>query len=339
MKIGGDIDLFPSEIYYEPAVLEYELGKNLKDKYPQVSWIEIENHNRIEELTSRPNKDFTLMKKYLIIGVRKTHKYVPNLKVSDFLVPYTSSGCSAMCLYCYLVCNYNKCSYLRLFVNREQMMDKLIKTANKSAGEKTFEIGSNSDLVLENTITGNLEWTIPQFARCAKGFITFPTKFDMVEPLLELDHRGKTIFRMSVNPEAVIKQIELGTSALRKRIKALNRMCNAGYRVGLLIAPVVLIDNWREEYEKLIDQLADELSDKVKKEGFIEVIFMTYSYVHNAINSEAFPNAVQLFDKMLMTGRGRGKYCYRTEAREPAEQFLRDKITQTLGSMPIIYIV
>lgn len=58
-----------------------------------------------------------------------------------------------MCLYCYLVCNFNKCSYLRLFVNREEMMNKIIKTANKSDRELIFEIGSNSDLVLENMIT------------------------------------------------------------------------------------------------------------------------------------------------------------------------------------------
>lgn len=58
-----------------------------------------------------------------------------------------------MCLYCYLVCNFNKCSYLRLFVNREEMLNKIIKTANKSDKELVFEIGSNSDLILENMIT------------------------------------------------------------------------------------------------------------------------------------------------------------------------------------------
>ena len=58
-----------------------------------------------------------------------------------------------MCLYCYLVCNFNKCSYLRLFVNREEMLDKIIKTANNADKELVFEIGSNSDLVLENMIT------------------------------------------------------------------------------------------------------------------------------------------------------------------------------------------
>jgi spore photoproduct lyase len=182
------------------------------------------------------------MKKHLIIGVRKSLKYTPNRKVSDFLVPYTSSGCSAMCLYCYLVCHYNKCSYLRLFVNREQMLDKLIKTASGSDKDLVFEIGSNSDLVLENTITQNLEWTIEEFGKSNKGFLTFPTKFDMVEPLLPLNHRGRIIMRMSVNPQEIIRRIELGTSSLASRIDALNRMSDAGYAVGLLIAPVVFTE-------------------------------------------------------------------------------------------------
>ena len=37
------------------------------------------------------------------------------------------------------------------------MLDKIIKTANKSEKELVFEIGSNSDLVLENMITRELE--------------------------------------------------------------------------------------------------------------------------------------------------------------------------------------
>ena len=61
------------------------------------------------------------------MGIRKTHKYVENHKVSDYLVPYTSSGCMAMCMYCYLVCHYNKCAYLRVFVNRDEMLNKIIK--------------------------------------------------------------------------------------------------------------------------------------------------------------------------------------------------------------------
>jgi len=242
-----------------------------------------------------------------------------------------------MCLYCYLVCNYNKCSYLRLFVNREEMLDKLLKKSY-SAEPQTFEIGSNSDLVLENVITGNLNYTIERFAREGRGHLTFPTKFDMVKPLLNLDHKGKTIFRMSFNPQDIIRHIELGTSPLTSRIHALNDMAEAGYPVGFLIALVILVPDWKRLYSELIEQLAGELSGKVKQKGFIEIILMTYSFVHNAINTEAFPNAVQLLNRETMTGRGRGKYSYRNEVRAEAEAFLREKLSQSLGTMPIWYI-
>ena len=205
-----------------------------------------------------------------------------------------------MCLYCYLVCNYNKCAYLRLFVNREQMLDRLLKKAAAAPMPQTFEIGSNSDLVLENTITGNLCETIGRFGQEGRGHLTFPTKFDLVDPLLSLNHNGKTIFRMSVNPQEIIQRIELGTAPLQARIRALNDMAEAGYPVGLLIAPVILLPDWRRLYGQLIDQLADELSSRVKQSGFLEIILMTYSYVQNTINTEAFPGAVPLFNRETM---------------------------------------
>lgn len=331
--------MFPEKVYYEPGILAYDLGKQLKDKYQDVNWIPIDNHNNIEELRTQANQEFPKMKRYLIVGVRKSLRYTPNHKVSDFLVPYTSSGCSAMCLYCYLVCSFNKCSYFRLFVNREAMMEKLLRTADRGEKDVVFEIGSNSDLVLENTLTGNLEWTIEHFSRTKKGFITFPTKFDMVEPLLPLQHRGRVIMRMSVNPQEIVGKVELGTSSLEARLKAMNLMGEAGYKVGILIAPVVMMANWKELYSALIDQLAADISPRVKEQMFIEIIFMTYSYVQRAINREAFPNAMELFDQSLMTGRGRGKYCYRKELRAQGEDFLREQLVKKMKGIPIVYVV
>lgn len=325
-------------VYYEPDSLSYPLGKKLKKEYGQLPWISIENHNSIKEMQEKSNAEFGSMKRNLIIGIRKTHKYVENHKVSDYLVPYTSSGCTAMCLYCYLVCNYNKCAYLRLFMNREKMLEKIIKKGKESDRPLTFEIGSNSDLVLENTITENLLYTIPEFAEKGTGRLTFPTKFHMVEPLLPIEHKGKIIFRMSVNPQSVINRIELGTSSLEKRISAVNKMCEAGYPCGLLIAPVILTDDWKEMYTGLLEELEAGLSEKMKRNMFLEIILMTYSYVHRAINNEAFPDAPDLYDRELMTGRGRGRYCYRTQAREEAERFLRMEIKRILGDVQILYI-
>ncbi len=329
----------PKAIYYEKEILNYDLGKELMEKYKEVPKIEIENHNNIEEMRKKSNKEFANMKRNLIIGVRKTHKFVENHKTSDYLVPYTSSGCTAACMYCYLVCNYNKCAYLRLFVNREKMLDKIIKTSEKSEKELTFEIGSNSDLILENTITNNLVWTIENFKNTNKGKLTFPTKFDMVDPILPLDHQGKVIIRVSVNPEEIINKVEFGTSRLKGRIEAINKLKEAGYKIGILIAPVILVENWKELYHNLIKRLSEELTEKVKKDVFFEIIFMTYSFVHTKINEEAFPNAISLYDKDMMTGRGKGKYWYKNEIRKEAEIYLRQQMHKYFSNNVIEYIV
>lgn len=329
----------PKAIYYEKNIEDYELGRVLLEKYKDIPKITIENHNNIEEMRKKSNSEFADMKKNLIIGIRKTHKFTENHKTSDFLVPYTSSGCTAMCMYCYLVCNYNKCAYLRLFVNREQMLEKIIKVAQKSERELTFEIGSNSDLILENMITGNLIWTIENFANTKKGFLTLPTKFDMVDSILPLDHKGKIIIRMSVNPSEIINKVEFGTSRLNGRIEAINKLAEAGYKIGILIAPVIFVENWQELYSNLIKELSVKLSDKVKRQAFFEIIFMTYSYVHTKINEEAFPNAINLYDKEIMTGRGNGKYAYRINIRKEAETFLIDKMKKYFPNNKIEYIV
>ena len=329
----------PEKIYYEKDIVDYQLGKQLLEKYKETPKIIIENHNNIEEMRKKQNSEFGKMKRNLIIGVRKTHKFVEDHKTSDYLVPYTSSGCTAMCMYCYLVCNYNKCAYLRLFVNREQMLEKIIKTSQKSEKELTFEIGSNSDLILENTITGNLEWTIKNFADTNKGKLTLPTKFDMVDSILPLNHNGKIVIRMSVNPEEIINKVEFGTSRLKGRIQAINKLAEAGYKVGILIAPVILVDNWKMLYTELIQRLSQELSEKVRKNAFFEIIFMTYSYVHTKINEEAFPNAINLYNKDIMTGRGRGKYAYKQETRKEAADYIKQQMDKYFPSNTIEYIV
>lgn len=89
----------PDAVYFEKKVRDYILGNELLSRYEglNIPMFVIENHNNIDELRSKQNVDFPKLKKNLIIGVRKTHKFVPNSKTSDFLVPYTSSR-----LYCYV---------------------------------------------------------------------------------------------------------------------------------------------------------------------------------------------------------------------------------------------
>ena len=194
-------------------------------------------------------------------------------------------------------------------------------------------------MILENSITNNLVWTIENFKNVEKGRLTFPTKFDMVDDILNLNHNGKITVRMSVNPEYIINRVEFGTSRLDKRIEAINKLKEAGYNVGILIAPVIMVENWKDLYLELIKELESKLSKKVKKDAFFEIIFMTYSYVHTKINEEAFPNAINLYNKEIMKGGGKGKYRYKEEIKKDGEKFLKEQMEKYFPDNKIEYMV
>lgn len=144
---------------------------------------------------------------------------------------------------------------------------------------------------------------------------------------------------MSVNPEYIINNVEFGTSRLKNRISAINKLAEADYEIGVLIAPVIFLENWKKLYHELIIQLKEVLSVKAQKKIFFEVIFMTYSYIHNAINSEAFINSIEIFEKDKMTGRGRGKYMYKNDLRKEGENFFREELNKYFTGNKICYIV
>ncbi len=331
----------PLRVYYEEVVKEYEQGKKLLERYKKIDipLIQIKAHHKIEELRKLPNKEFTKMKKYLVLGTRKSIRLIPNDKSADFIVPFTSSGCTASCLYCYLVCHFNTNSYLRIYMNRDEMMNKVKRKIKKIGEHKVYEIGCNSDMVLENTISGNLKWAIEEFGKLDNATATFSTKFDAIDDLLTAKHNGNTQVRMSINPQEITKRIELGTSSLKERITAANKLFEAGYRVGLNIAPIILEDGWEIMYKNMFEDVEKYLLPKLKEQLFIEVIFMTYGMPNYYINTESMPKAVNLLDKAKMKPKGRGKYTYRNEYRNNAEKTIRGYIRKYLPYATISYIV
>jgi len=66
---------------------------------------------------------------------------------------------------------------------------------------------------------------------------------------------------------------------------------------------------------------------------------MTYSFVHTKINEEAFPNAINLYDKEFMTGRGKGKYMYKESVRDEGRKFFIEQMRKYFSGNEIAYIV
>ena len=57
------------------------------------------------------------------------------------------------------------------------------------------------------------------------------------------------------------------------------------------------------------------------------------------INEEAFPNAINLYNKEIMTGRGKGKYMYKADLRKDGEIYLREQMKKYFPNNEIMYVV
>ena len=89
--------------------------------------------------------------------------------------------------------------------------------------------------------------------------LRWTTKFAAVGGLVGIDHAGRTRVRFSVNAAAVSRDFEGGTATLAQRLGALRRMAQAGYPVGLTIAPIMPVEGWREQYAALFAAVATAL--------------------------------------------------------------------------------
>lgn len=162
----------------------------------------------------------------------------------------------------------------------------------------------------------------------------------MVDSILNIRGKDKIIPRMSLNPKEIIKHIEFGTFSLTERINAINKLYNAGYKVGVIIAPIILVDGYKKLYKELFITLNNNLTKEAKKNIFFEMIFMTYSYVHNAINNEDYKNIkYEIYKKDMMTGRGKGKYMYKTTIKDNAKLFMLDFKKKYFPKNNLIYII
>ncbi|MCI8590292.1 MAG: spore photoproduct lyase [Clostridiales bacterium] len=320
-------EFIPEKIFYEPAALSFPLGKQLIETYlPQKIPMEAITAHANLTMLKQDIANYKEKKRSLSLRIRHIHYLKPSRRTGSFHVSHTSSGCPALCLTCPLLQTDCSSAFLQLFVNREEIMGKLLQRAAGLPSESVFDIGQDSDLVIENTITDNLSCTIREFCAQPKGRLCFATRFCQIDPLLPLPHQGRVIPQMNINPDELIWQTEFGTSHLAERIEAVNKLCEADYPTELCIAPILLIDGWQSLYDHFLEQLAAMLSFKARQTVSFSVRFLTYYPTQEQLRFIAFPGAIDILDPSTMTGQQ--FYRYRKELRRQAESFFLDRLTR-----------
>ncbi len=182
-----------------------------------------------------------------------------------------AEGCPAHCSYCYLAGSLAGPPIIRVYANLAEILAELpaavgqgkitSASAARAAEGTTFECSCYTDPLALEHLTGSLAACITRFGAWDEAVqLRFTTKFAAVEPLLGLAHNGRTRVRFSVNARAAERH-EGGAPRMAARLAALRRMAQAGYPIGLTVAPIMRVPDWAAAYDTLFADVETALRD------------------------------------------------------------------------------
>ena len=284
----------------------------------------------------------------LVVAPPSKRKLQPIAPSADWRIDL-AEGCPAHCGYCYLAGSLKGPPITRVYANLPEILAELPahlgqgtvtsrSTARAHEGT-TFEASCYTDPLGIEHVTGSLSALIAHFGAWeADVQLRFTTKFDAVEPLLGLDHRGRTRMRASINPAAYAR-FEGGTSPVAARLAALRKMADAGYRIGLTVAPIIAAEGWREAYGDLLTEAGRVLADVA--DVTIELITHRYTPGSKAVLETWYPGSSLDLSMANRTEKrtkfGSVKYVYDAETMRALRTFFQDEIAAKLPQARILY--
>lgn len=317
----------PERLYIEEKALEYPLGKHIYDMFSSRIPTKIMKTTRVTGIPGETERHkFLHSKKTLVVTTKKSLSFDICRPSADYQFPLATS-CPANCEYCYLQTTQGTRPYIRVYANINEIFDSIKKHIAKKPDEiTTFEASSTSDPVALEHITGSLSKTIKFFGTLDKGRLRVVTKFSNVEPFININHKKHTRFRFSINSDYVINTFEHTTAPLNERITASAKVNNAGYPIGFIIAPLMIYENWKDEYKRLFENLANEVKIQDTSTLTFELIQHRYTNSARKLIHERFPNTkLDMNDdnRSLKWGKyGKYKYIYPKEQAEELQSYI-----------------
>jgi len=256
---------------------------------------------------------------------------------------HLAQGCPAHCQYCYLAGSLQGPPTVRVYANLPAVLGNLPGYVGRATGRRaaeewgadagctSFEASCYTDPLGIEHLTGSLAEAVTFFGtddRMARARLRWTTKFSTpaaVAPLLALPHAGRTRARVSVNADAVARRFEGGAAPVAGRLAGARALAGAGYPVGLVVAPIIAVDGWRDHYAALLDDARQALPPDLLPGGDLTVELITHRFTAGSkrVLEGWYPNSALDMDEAARDEKrnkfGGSKFVY----RRPTMQELR----------------
>jgi DNA repair photolyase len=246
-------------LYVEEEVAEHPRTREICSRFPHATRIPI---GRFGEIFNRKGQSFRLQKKRpALILARKFGRLVlpaPNgYGVGGRRNFYFSHmlNCVYDCRYCFLQGMFRSAHYL-LFVNYEDFQRDIEARLEESPDRDAyFFSGYDCDSLALEPVTRFLESFYPFFAQHRKAWLELRTKSTQVKSLLTRDPLPNAVVAFSLSPDRTGRALEHKVPPLDQRLRAIEAVQQEGWQVGLRFDPMILTDDYHEQYRQLFTQV------------------------------------------------------------------------------------
>ena len=358
----------PKRVVFTADALNEPFGQAMYERIESFGLpIEIAKNNRITGLRGADERETYRNAKNTLAVVNApagAFKLQPIPPSADWQMNL-AEGCPAHCQYCYLAGSLSGPPVVRAYANLPNMLastagyegtyppNKTWQTAQ--AGDQgprptSFEVSCYTDVLGIEHLTGSLAECIRYYGTREMGQLRFVTKYDQVDSLLGLAHNGHTRARVSLNAESIARRLEGGTSSVEARIQGIRKMAlpkhlgGGGYPIGIIIAPIMPIPDWREHYTDLLDRLAIAF-DPAQFDGMLDmnVEFISHRFTPGSkdVLMQWYPNTSLEMDEASRAEKrnkfGGTKYVYQPVDMKAMKAFFYAEWQKRFPNAPVLY--
>ncbi len=265
-------------VYVEQLVRDVEQTKSVLSRYPKAERVMIEHYG---EVFNSAKQNFRLQKQNpsLILAAKQGKRVMPapaQYETGGGAHYYFSHmlNCVYDCRYCFLQGMLRSANYL-LFVNYEEFISDIHAVAEQHRDDEKpvwFFSGYDCDSLAYEPVTRFAEYFVPAFKDIPNAVLELRTKSTQIRSLLNIEAQDNVVVAYSLSPDSVAAEVEHGAPAFDKRIEALRRLQDNGWRIGLRFDPIVWHVDYQADYKSAIEQVFTELDasaiDSVTLGGF-----------------------------------------------------------------------
>ena len=243
-----------------------QLAEGICAAYPEAEVVKAFGipHNRVDLGENSPLRLHERGKQTLVLG-----EHCSAVRFSDeggnacpnywHFSPY--GFCPYSCHYCYLAGTPGVwfSPTVKIFLNLEEILAKVDRTANRLGQSTAFYLGKLQDGLALEPLSGYARTMIPFFAKHPYARMVVLTKSAGVDNLLDLGHAGRTILSWTVNAPEIVERFERNTPSVRARLEAMRRCAQAGYPVRAVVMPIIPMADWQETYRRFLLTLLESV--------------------------------------------------------------------------------